>query len=147
MSFAVAAFIVGFSCAIITSKILLGYNSFSVWLKIPLAALIFAAWFTPVILGFIRRHRLIGNMEIYAGLNNFMYYLFGLAFIIFCLLMTRDIVWFAVHGIAKLAGHVPEYLDPKNPRSLGISNVVVLIISLLISFYGVYQAVKVPEVR
>lgn len=147
MSFAVAAFIVGFSCAIITAKVLLGYNSFSVWLKIPLATVIFAAWFTPVILGFVRRHRLIDDMDVYAGLSNFMYYLFGLAFIIFCLLMARDIVWFAAHGIAKLIGHAPEYLDPKNPRSLGISNVVVLFVSLLISFYGVYQAVKVPEVR
>ncbi len=146
MSFVVAAFIVGFSCAVVTAKILLGYNTFSLWLKIPAVMLIFAAWFTPVVLGLVRRAHLIENPDVYAVFSNLMYYLFGLAFIIFCLLMARDVVWFAVHGIARLSGHAPAYLDPKNPHSLAISNMAVLGLSLLISFYGVWQAVKLPKI-
>ena len=108
--------------------------------------LVFAAWFTPVILGLVRRGRLIENPDVYAVFSNLMYYLFGLAFIIFSLLMLRDVIWFAAHGIARLSGHTPEYLDPKNPHSLALSNMVVLGLSLLISFYGVWQAVKLPKV-
>lgn len=147
MPFVIAACIIGVACAAISAKILLGYNHFSLWLKIPATLLIFTAWFAPVILHWIRRRNLIEDMALFNGLSHFMYYLFGLAFVIFGFLMIRDIAWFTVYSITKLAHQAPEWLHPQNETSLLVSNICVLIVSFFLSVWGVWQAVKIPDVK
>ena len=146
MFFAIAGIIIAVSCTAISAKVLLGYNNFNRWVKFGGTLLILVSWFAPFILNIIKHLNYFSDHAL-AIFSNFMYYLFGLAFVLFILIMLRDILWFLLYGILKLFKKASERLNPKNEHSLALSNLVVLVLAFFVSFYGVYEALRVPDIK
>lgn len=146
MYFIIAAFVIVVACSAITIKTLVGYNDFSFISKIIISALVIIGWSAPLLVGWIRKHNYFDgtlfNIISYCG-----YFLFGLMFILFAMLILRDFVWYLVFGIAKLVDSAGWGLNPKNISSLGFANLFVVIVALGTSIYALYEGVKVPLVN
>ena len=146
MYFMTAALIIAISASVITIRTLCAYSAFAVILKWLISLLIIMGWFAPLILGILRRHALLHG-EAFAIAHNVFYSLFGFAFILFCLLMFRDLLWFCAEGIGKIFNIKKDFLNPLNPTYLNWSNLAVGLISFILTIYAGYEAVKQPEVK
>lgn len=146
MYFLIASLVLGLSCSVITIKTLVGYSGMNLWLKLLVSALVLTGWFGHIGLSFIRRHELLGG-SLMTVLSNAVYFLFGFMFLLFCLLMFRDILWFAASALAKLFHYQPQWLDPKNPVSLNFANLATVVICLGLSAYAVFEAVRLPRLQ
>lgn len=146
MYFLIAALVVMVACSAITIKTLVGYNNFCLSGKVLISAAVVVGWAAPLALEFVRKRNLLEgtsfNLVYHAG-----YYLFGLVFVLFVLLVLRDFIWYAVYGVGKLFGISGWWLNPKNLSSLGYANLVIVFLSVFISVYAVREAVKQPEVK
>lgn len=146
MYFIIASLVIGISCSLITIKILVGYNKMPLPVKVLVSALVFSAWFAPVVIAWVRRQHLVDGM-LFNWLSNFLYYLFGLAFLLFCLIMLRDMIWFVSYSFARIFNIASSVFDPKNPVVLGWANLITVGFALLMSWYAVYEALKMPAVK
>lgn len=146
MFFFIAGFIVALACSVITIRTLVGYSDLRMIYKILVGTIIALGWFSIIILGFIRKHNILPT-EIYTVLANVLYTLLGCVFILFITIMLRDIVWYIVFGIAKLLKIDGWHIDPKNVSLLGKANLIVVVFSILVSGYALYQGIKLPNVH
>ena len=81
MFFVVASLIVAIAGSMVTIKTLVGYNQLSLWLKFSVAGLVVVGWLAPILTHFLRRgYEFLGAA--YPYIYNFLYLLFGLAFIL-----------------------------------------------------------------
>ena len=141
MGFFVAMLIVMIACLAITYKTLAGYGHLPLWAKLLILALLTIAWFSPMILRIIRDFEWLGGTA-YAVAAKSSYFLMGFAFILFMILLFRDVIWYIVYYIS----HNPE-LSPDNVRLLNRNNLIAVAAALLISLYSVYEANKTPAVK
>lgn len=141
MGFFVAMLIVMIACLAITYKTLAGYGHLPLWAKLLILVLLTIAWFSPMILRIIRDFDWLGGTA-YAVAAKSSYFLMGFAFILFMILLFRDVIWYIVYYIS----HNPE-LSPDNVRLLNRNNLIAVAAALLISLYSVYEANKTPAVK
>lgn len=141
MGFLIAMFIVGISCLLITYRTLASYGNLSVWARIVIFVLLFIAWFSPVILRSLRQFDLLGTTA-YAITAKSAYFLMGFAFILFMLLLLRDIIWFAIYFVSH-----NENINPDNAALINRNNLITVVIAFLVSLYAVFEANKVPGVK
>lgn len=145
MSFFIASAIVAVSCTLISFKTLVGYGSFHTLSKIMVLAVLVLGWFAPVWVSALRRSPL-GGSEIYNFASTLGYFLFGTVFILFALLILRDICWFSFYGLSRLF-HTSWDINPKNETILNFSNAVIVGITFLISLYAAWEALRIPDVK
>ncbi len=141
MNFLVAMIIVMLACIAITYKTLAGYSDFSALAKFGILIVIIVAWLSPFLLGFLRYNSLIGA-SVYAAVAKASYFFMGLAFILIMLILLREVIWYTVYFISR-----NQALSPDNVALLNRNNLITVILALLIAFYGVYEAHKVPAVK
>lgn len=141
MLFLSAMIIIAISCLAITYKTLVGYGNFPLWVRILVFLLLVIAWFSPVLLRLIRDSGWLSDTS-YAIAAKSAYFLMGFAFILFMVLLFRDIIWYAVYYISR-----DESLSPNNVHLLNRNNLLAVGVSLLIALYGVYEANKQPAVK
>lgn len=141
MFFITALLIVGISCIAITYKTLVGYGNFSYFTKIGVLLLLLAAWFSPMFLRILRQY-LPNHSGLCAICSQTAYFLMGYAFILVMLLLARDFIWYIIYFISRNPN-----LNPNNAELLNYSNLWTLLICLVISVYGVYEATKTPAVK
>ncbi len=146
MFFFIAGFIIATACSVITIKTLVGYSDMRLIYKISAAVVIVLGWFSFIIMGIIRKHELL-PLEVYTIAHNVLYTLLGFVFILFIVIMLRDIVWYTIFGIAKLLKIDGWHIDPKNISLLGKANLIVVSFSVLLSIYALYQGLKLPDVN
>lgn len=146
MFFFITILIVAIACSTITIKTLVGYSDMKLIYKILISAIIIIGWFAVLIMNFIRKNDLLPT-NIYSPISHIMYGLTGFVFILFVAIILRDVVWYALYGIAKLLGKDGWYIDPQNISVLGKANITVVMLSILISAYSLYQGNKLPEVK
>ena len=149
MYFIVGALIIALSASVVSIKTLLGYVKIRPAYKIAASVLIVWGWFAPLIAGlFVKEGSLFRHASsggVFAG-----FFLFGLVFLIFVLLMARDFVWFSTYLIAKAFKKANPKYHPKNPESyplLNKTNVAVVVCAFLTAFFGLYEGVRVPPVK
>lgn len=145
MFFFFAALIIAIACSAITIKTLVGYVDLRLVYKVLISALIILGWFAISVM------HLFGMLdmkhpEIYNLLSHVVYGLMGFVFVLFIVIMLRDIIWYSVYGIAKLLGKSGWHMHPKNLSLLNKANMIVVVFSALISIYGLYQGYKLPKV-
>ena len=146
MFFFFASLIIAIACSAITIKTLVGYSDLRLAYKILISVLIILGWFAVSImhvLGLLD----IRNQGIYVLLFHIIYGLMGFVFVLFIMIMMRDIIWYSIYGIAKLCGKSGWHIHPKNLSLLSKANTIVVIFSVLISIYGFYQGYKLPKVK
>lgn len=146
MFFIVAFLIISVACSTITIRTLIGYSDMKRFGKVLLSGIIFLGWFSSIFVRLIKNSGLVSD-----GVYNFLYItsytLFGFVFILFCFLILRDVLWYAIYGAARLLGHDKWSLNPKNLSVLGYANYVVLAVTFLVSCYALYEGIKVPQVN
>lgn len=115
--------------------------------KIWIFAAVLSAWFAP----FFPRRLEDGdwlNPTAAGWIHNIGYYLFGTAFFLFSVLLLRNIVWYGIYGIGRLLKKsFAQRINPARPDLRNRVNRVTLCVALLISFYAVYEGVKVADVK
>lgn len=144
--FLILSLIVGVACSLITIRTLTSYTEMRAVWKGVIAVLTAVGWFAPFIIAIVRRYGWLSGGA-YVMFTQIAYFLFGLGFILFCLLIFRDAQWFAGYHLARWAGRPVEGFDPMNPVLLKKANIAVCVLSFLVVFYALYEGVKLPAVR
>lgn len=145
MFFMLFAMVIAVSCTTLTVKTLVGYSNIPLLLKLLIGILITISWFAPPIVGFIRYN--YSNVGFLGNLSYVLYYLFGLVFILFMLLLFRDFIWYLSFYGSKLLGFKDVIVNPRNLHWLNITNIVAIILSVLISLYALYEGVRLPRIK
>lgn len=146
MFFFFAALTIAIACSVITIKTLVGYSDMKPIYKILVSAVIILGWFAFIIMHLVQKFNLL-PVGMYAVLAHILYSLMGFVFILFMAILLRDIVWYAIYGIAKLFGAGGWHIDPKNLSLLNTANTIVVIFSILVSAYALYQGYKLPTIK
>lgn len=144
--FFIAFLIIAIACSVISIKTLVGYSDMHISKKILISTIIALGWVAPLLVTFLGHTNFLPT-KVFALISFGCYTLFGFVFIVFCLLMLRDIIWYAIYGSARLAGIDSWSLNPKNISVLGHANLIVLLLGALLSVYAIYQGVKIPDVN
>lgn len=130
--------VIAASCATLTTKTLIGYLDVSKYVKVSVVIFITACWFAPVFIKVLKT--LYSNVPCIIQISHIIYFFFGLAFILFAVLLTRDIAWYLGY-FAKL---LP---DPKNIYWLSRLNIAAVVLSLIIALYSFYEGTKEASVK
>ena len=144
--FIIAFIIIAIACSVISVKTLVGYSDINIASKLFIAALVIIGWFAPLLISCAQHFNFLPpnlfNILSFTG-----YTLFGFGFIIFCLLMLRDIIWYGIYYSARLAGIDSWSLNPKNISVLGYANILVVLLGLSLGGYALYEGVRIPDVN
>ncbi len=145
MLFYLALVIIATACSTITIRTLIGYSDIKLMYKIAIGITVVSGWFATIIL---RLLKLIPNLntEFYSVTSSVLYALMGFMFILFIIIMLRDIVWYLMFYSLKLFKINAWYLDPQNLSVLKIANLIVIFIAFFISIYASFEGNKVPVV-
>ncbi len=146
MYFIVLSLTVALAGSLISARTLCGYNNISLWSKILVFFLLLVAWTMPAILGVIRSKGWVDG-ELYNILSLCGYFLFGFAFLLFAVLLLRDILWALVYGAAKLSAHASDSWSPMNVGALTKANIITFAGVILVAFYALYAGTKTPAIR
>ncbi len=126
----------------VTYKTLTGYADLSAFSKILILLVLTASWFSPMWLRWLRNGPDFLNGTFYDIVYKLGYFMMGFVLILTILLLLRDILWHIIYFISRA-----DALNPDNARHINFLNVITLGLTLLIAFYGVYEAHKTPDVK
>ena len=146
MFFFVGFFIIAMACSVITIKTLIGYSDIRLIYKIVIACIVVCGWFSFPFVHLLLKNGVIDD-QIFDYLSFIAYTLFGFVFILFSMIILRDVVWYAIYGIAKLLGRDDWWLNPKNISVLGYANMIVVFLAVILSSYALYEGAKIPSVK
>jgi len=144
--FAFALFTIAAAASLICTRTLLGYNHVEMIWKILLCVLLFTAWMSPPILWLVRDKSWLQQTG-YAVFSQVCYFMFGVAFLLFAFLLIRDFLWLCGYGIAKLFHWEAQRFSPFNVALLTKVNIITVLMVLAVSFYALYQGIKLPSVK
>ena len=147
MIFLIASSIIGLAASAITIKTLIGYTSLKWWWKLIVALIVLFCWFGHNFVWCCRHHNILSPVY-YNIFATAAYIGLGVGFILLVLLLARDFIWFASYEISKLAKlNVSTKLDPMNLHILNIANLVTIGLALILTGWGMYEALKTPEIK
>ena len=129
--------IVSIAVIAITFKTYVGYGDNSVFTKISLLIYLNFGWCTPMIALSLRHSE--GDYQL---ITKLLYFIFGFVFFLFVISIIRDLVWFLIEIIKKSSVE-----DMNNPILLRKVNIITIFVSLLVCFYGVYEAQKDAKIK
>ena len=145
MLFYLAFIIIAAACSTITIKTLIGYSDIKYVYKVIIGVVVSFGWFGILILRLLKVTPYL-NTGFYSVASNLLYTLMGFMFILFIILMMRDIIWYLIFYSLKLFRIDAWYLDPRNLSILNIANLIVVVIALCVSFYASYEGNKLPDI-
>ena len=136
--------VVAMAGSLITVRVLAAYSSFRLIWKILIAGVVIAGWCAPALVGAARRGQWL-TPGAFAVFSDVLYALFGFVFILLCLLLLRDFIWFAAYRIARWMGNASPLLDPMNVYVLDRANLAVVALALGLSGWALYEGNKTPR--
>ncbi|MBQ8465886.1 MAG: metallophosphoesterase [Alphaproteobacteria bacterium] len=147
MFFLIASMIVGIAASAVTIKTLIGYTTLSWWVKTLVSLMIIFCWFGHNAVWYLRHNQMV-SLSCYSLYSTIAYIGLGFGFILLALLIMRDFGWFTLYGFAKTA-KISWYkqVDPYNFYYLNRANLITVGISCLLVIWGIYEAVKFPEIK
>ena len=144
VSFVVLVFIIAVSCSAITIKTLVGYNESSLFFKLFVSFIVLLGWFAPIWVNALRNINSLPT-QVYGFIEQSGYFLFGAMFLLFCVLLLRDICWFSAYGLSKWFHFY--VIDPKDIQMLLKANLVSVFLAGTLSFYALYEGLKIPKIK
>ncbi len=144
MGFLIASIVVALSCVAITVKTLVGYSDFSKKTKLLIVLFFALSWFAPFILNLMSN---VFPTSVYTFFYHILYTCFGFAFILFSVLIIRDVIWYFVYWLAKGFGAGSWDFNPKNISVLGKANMIALVFAVLLSAYALVGGWAEPEIK
>lgn len=145
MYFLIGAVVVALACSLITIRTLVGYSDVKFYKKILIGLFILYGWFSPFIVGAVRKFNLLSGSD-YDIFSRTSYFLFGLMFILFSLLIVRDALWYLLYGFVRLIDKANWTFNPKNISVLDKANLFIFVFALLVSFYALHEGTKAPNI-
>jgi len=134
-----AFLIVAAAVIAITWKTYVGYGEYAWYTKIGFLLFLALGWSAPFLGYYLSRAELPSYMQyVIWGL----YFLFGFVFYLFIITFVRDLLWMIVDFIRRV-----PVKELKDPSLLSKANIYTFIITLLVCFYGVYEAQKMPDIK
>lgn len=145
MYFAIASAIIAIACSAITIKTLVGYSDIRKRYKIIIGILVVLAWFSPLLAGWLR----CLNIEnaVFSSVSHILYLMFGAIFILFAMLLFRDIVWFALYAIYRKLFGENWKIHPKNVNLLDKANLLVVLLTVILVAMAIQGGAKEPELK
>ncbi len=145
--FLIASFIIGLAASAITAKTLIGYTSLKWWWKLLISGFVCFCWFGHIGLSYARHHGWL-PLPLYNIAAICVYVSLGFGFILLTLLLLRDFAWFSSYGVAKVAKlDCCAKLNPFAIHSLNVANIVTVSLAVLLTAYGMFEALKFPAIR
>ena len=145
MAVLLAFVIIAVACAMITIRNLVGYGDYKPRFKIFVAIVVFVGWFSVLPFYLLKEYDLLPD-SMYGFVYHTVHYMLAFMFILFVCLMLRDLVWFVIFRIFKIAGHASWNWDPSNSDKLNKANILVILFTLVFCCYAAWQATKLPNV-
>ena len=124
-------------------KTLTGYATLGIFSKLTVLTLLVLSWFAPIWLRFMQKRPDIISGAVYDIAYKLGYFMMGFVLILTMLIIARDILWYVLYFISGKKA----LFNPDIAHNINVANIVALILALLISFYGVWQAHKTPVVQ
>ena len=146
MFFFVGFFIIAMACSVITIKTLIGYSDLRLIYKLIIAFIVVCGWFSFPFIHLLSKNGVIED-KLFDYLSFAAYTLFGFVFILFSMIILRDIIWYAIYGTAKLFGKDEWWLNPKNISVLGYANMIVVFLAFAFSSFAFYEGSKIPNIK
>ena len=145
--FYAAAAIIGFAASAITIQTLVGYTGLKWWWKLSVAVIVWFCWFGYGIIGYFHYQDSL-NLRAYKILSSLAYIGLGFGFILLMLILARDFLWFLSYGMTKIAKvGCCDRLNPFNTFYLNVANIITVIIAVMLTVWGMYEALKFPDIR
>ena len=145
MYFAIASAIIAIACSAITVKTLVGYSDIRRRYKIIAGILVVFGWFSPLFVGWLRTLNL--EEDVYSVASHLLYLMFGASFILFAMLLFRDVVWFALYGIYRKLFGENWKIHPKNINLLDKANLIVVLLTIIFVGIAIHNGTKDPELK
>ena len=138
MPFILAFGIIAIAVVVITYRTYVCYGQYGWVGKLTFLLFLILSMFAPIVCYFLQ--------HLYTSLwlaqhTTIFYFMFGFVFILFLVTFTRDIIWTFIDVIRR-----QPIDDLKNSGRLKKANIFTFIFALLISFYGYYEAHKMPNI-
>lgn len=147
MLFIFLSVVIGAACSVVSIKTLTGYTPMKKVYKFLIALMIAAGWFAPFIVVFVRRRKWL-EPDAFALFSQGAFCLFGICFVLLCLILARDWIWYAVYKIMKRCGKdAAARIDPMNPVLIARANLTVVVVSIITSLYAVHEGTKMPAYK
>ncbi len=146
MYFFIAGVVIALACTVITVRTLVSYSDIKLSGKIAVGLTVAYGWFSPFIIAGVKKYALF-SPEIYNIFAPVSYFLFGTVFLLFSLLIFRDILWYMLYGIVRIFDRTNWWLNPKNLNILGKVNLITVGLTLLFAAYAFYEGTKEPEIK
>ena len=146
MHFIIAFLIVAIAGSVISTRTLCGYNHISLIGKSLIFILLLICWLMPIIMNLLKNGCEL-SPEIYSKISLGGYFLFGFAFILLMILLLRDILWFGAYGITLLIKQSSQWWSPFNISLLTKINIITIVLTLILSLYGLYEGLKIPQIK
>ena len=137
MPMVLAFTIIAIAVIAITFQTYVGYGDYSVFAKISFLVFLIFGWSSPFIV-FSMRHGNWGNQFII----KFLYFIFGFVFFLFVISIIRDFIWFILEISRKVSIE-----NMNNPALLKKVNIITVLVSLLVCFYGLYEAERDARIK
>ncbi|MBO5443711.1 MAG: metallophosphoesterase [Alphaproteobacteria bacterium] len=146
MYFIIAGVVIALACTVITVRTLVSYSDIRLPGKLVIGFMVAYGWFAPFIIAGVKKYALLSS-EIYNLFAPVSYFLFGTAFLLFSLLLFRDVLWYLLYGIVRIFDRTNWVLNPKNLNVLGKVNLITVGLTIVLAAYAFYEGVKEPEIR
>ena len=143
--FFVAFFIIALVCSVISIKTLIGYSDFKFVYKLLIGTVIVLGWFGAFAAKVLKLDVILSN-DIYSALLTTLYTLMGFVFILFIVLLLRDVAWYLLYYSLKLLKVDAMRVDPQNLSLLNKANLIVVIVAILATSYAVFEGNKIPNI-
>jgi len=143
MIFFIGMLIVIFSAMGVVYKAFTAYMPTSIFFKLFVLFMLYMSWFAPVWLRWLQKIPNIINNDIYDAAYKLGYFMMGFVLILSIVIIARDILWYVLYFISGKQ----SFFNPDNAHHINITNIWAIALSLLFSFYGVFEAHKTPVVK
>ena len=141
MGFLIVYLLTGISCSVLSGCALTVFADYAPWVNWLIYLLQLAAWFAPILIWRLQNSARM-SPRTYGVLAQISYFLFGFVFLLFAVLILRDLLWYGAYFLAP-RGMVPAPYDVAAAR---LANWLTLGFLMLLCAYGVYGAFKLPQV-
>lgn len=138
--------IIAIASSIITINILIGISEIKSAKKITIAASIFIGWLGVIPLYWMKKYDILPD-KVYFVLEYIFNFLLVFVFVLFLLLLLRDIVWYIVSNAFKLEDKIPWDWNPNNKTKLNKVNLIIIFICFSVCLYASWQAHKLPIIE
>lgn len=138
--------IIAIASSIVTINILIGITEIKSVKKIAIAASIFIGWLGVIPVHWIKKYDLLSD-KLYFILEYIFNFWLVFVFVLFVVLLLRDIIWYIISNAFKLEDKIPWDWNPNNKTKLNKTNIITIFVCFLICLYASWQAHKLPIVE